>query len=273
MRSIIFVLVCLTFHAIPTVHGEDFVVVPLHPYRMGAADDDLFARRSEKPSATVQLTGTLYVAVSEVTNRQFQEFVDDADYRTSEERLGHDPNWNDYAEKNGPDAPVVVVSWEDANAYCRWASERDGRTYRLLREAEWEFCCRRGLAGECNSRESLLKTQRDAVVGRVEKSIDVIIPDGIERGQARTHPKPVKESQLNRMGLRGMLGNVAEWCQDVYVLHAAEGAGNGLPEQRVIRGGSFAYGVDRARCTYRSWGHREKGSLSFLGFRICYESD
>ena len=273
MRFTVFILACLTLDATTLVYAEDFVSVPLQPYRMGASDDVLFARRSEKPAAMVELSGTLHVGVSEVTNLQFREFVEDTGYQTSEERRGRDPFWSDFAEENGPNAPVVVVSWVDANAYCRWASDRDGRKYRLLNEAEWEFCCRKGLAGECNSRESLLETQRDAVVGRVEKSIDVVIPDGIKRGQARTKPLPVDESQTNDIGLRGMLGNVAEWCQDVYVLHAAEGAGNGLPEQRVIRGGSFAYGVDRARCTYRSWGHREKGSLSFLGFRICYESD
>src|SRR6056297_3501439 len=239
MRFTVFILACLTLDATTLVYAEDFVSVPLQPYRMGASDDVLFARRSEKPAAMVELSGTLHVGVSEVTNLQFREFVEDTGYQTSEERRGRDPFWSDFAEENGPNAPVVVVSWVDANAYCRWASDRDGRKYRLLNEAEWEFCCRKGLAGECNSRESLLETQR----------------------------------QTNDIGLRGMLGNVAEWCQDVYVLHAAEGAGNGLPEQRVIRGGSFAYGVDRARCTYRSWGHREKGSLSFLGFRICYVSD
>ncbi len=273
MRTITFVLAYLILGNVPTLHGEEFVAVQLQPYQMGAADNDLFANRNEKPSTMAQLSGTIHVAVTEVTNEQFRKFVEATDYKTSAERLGRDPYWIGYAKDNGPSAPVVAVSWEDANAYCRWASKRDGRAYRLLREAEWEFCCRQGLAGNCNSLESLLNTQRDAIVGREENSIDVVIPDGIKRGQTRTKPIDVNESEIDLIGLRGMLGNVAEWCEDVYVFQVAKDQGKGLPKQRVIRGGSFYYGVDRARCTYRSWGHREKGSLHFLGFRVCYGED
>jgi formylglycine-generating enzyme required for sulfatase activity len=38
--------------------------------------------------------------------------------------------------------PVVNVSWKDANAYVAWLSRKTGRTYRLLREAEWEYAAR-----------------------------------------------------------------------------------------------------------------------------------
>ncbi|WP_182871554.1 SUMF1/EgtB/PvdO family nonheme iron enzyme, partial [Stieleria mannarensis] len=83
MRFTVFILACLTLDATTLVYAEDFVPVPLQPYRMGASDDDLFARRSEKPSAMVELSGTLHVGVSEVTNRQFREFVEDTGYQTS----------------------------------------------------------------------------------------------------------------------------------------------------------------------------------------------
>ena len=42
------------------------------------------------------------------------------------------------------DEPVLNVSWNDAVAFCAWLSKKEGATYRLPTEAEWEYACRAG---------------------------------------------------------------------------------------------------------------------------------
>ena len=46
--------------------------------------------------------------------------------------------------KEGPNYPASYVSWEDAVEFCRRLSQKEGRTYRLPTEAEWEYACRAG---------------------------------------------------------------------------------------------------------------------------------
>ncbi|ESQ00567.1 Hypothetical protein B591_05899 [Streptomyces sp. GBA 94-10 4N24] len=121
------------------------------------------------------------------------------------------------AGPGGPDAPVTEVSWTDALRYCnllsqalglrpcylldddpdaratRWDQDADG--FRLPTEAEWEYACR---AGSPQVRYGPLD-----VVAR-------------HRGNSGGRLHPVATRQANAFGLYDMLGNVWEWCWDLY---------------------------------------------------------
>ena len=114
----------------------------------------------EKPQHEVRITRPFYLGVTEVTRGQFRRFVDDAGYQTEAEKDGKGGyGWNEETKKfeqnprytwqnagfeQTDEHPVVNVSWNDARAFIAWLSRKEGKTYRLPTEAEWEYACRAG---------------------------------------------------------------------------------------------------------------------------------
>ena len=130
-------------------------LIPPGEFLMGATPDDEQAKADERPQHPVRLTRPFYLGVTEVTNAQFERFVTATGYRTEVEVDGkgawlasdhtRDPSrtWRKLAEI-GADFPVTCVTWKDAGEFCRWLSDREGKTYRLPTDAEWEYACRAG---------------------------------------------------------------------------------------------------------------------------------
>jgi sulfatase modifying factor 1 len=142
--------------------------------------------------------------------------------------------------------PVVHISWEDANAYAKWAGKR------LPTEAEWEFAARAGLSNQPFTwgSEPVDKGKLKTNVWQGNFPNRNLLADGFA-GSA-----PVRSFAPNAYGLYDMAGNVWEWCSDWYnadyyaqcankTTKDPAGAGSSYdPEEpsmpkRVVRGGSF----------------------------------
>lgn len=169
-------------------------------------------------------------------------------------RLQEGANWRS-PEGPGSDIqkrmnhPVVHIAWVDAVEYCKWRSQKEGATYRLPTEAEWEFAARGGLDQKKYVWGDELKPggkcQANYWQGQFPNQ------NTLEDGYERT--APVASYPPNGYGLYDMAGNVWEWCldnygQDYYLespLKNPMGPRAGIdpnePEapKRVQRGGSF----------------------------------
>lgn len=142
--------------------------------------------------------------------------------------------------------PVVHISWEDANAYAKWAGKR------LPTEAEWEFAARAGL-----SNQPFTWGSEPVDRGKTKTNIwQGNFPDRNLVADGFAGSAPVRSFEPNAYGLYDMAGNVWEWCSDWYnadyYTHCADKTiinprgpsysfdpeEPGMPK-RVVRGGSF----------------------------------
>jgi formylglycine-generating enzyme required for sulfatase activity len=202
---------------------------------------------AEYPPHQVNITRNFYVQTTEVTNEQFQRFVNETGYRTTAETLGETTwtilsqrkpgeqkdNWEEtkkganWRHPFGPRSsidgksrhPVMLVSWRDAQAFCQWLSKKERKTYRLPTEAEWEYACRGPQSklypwGDELPPKSLVGNLADktALEKYGEKGLEFL--PGYDDHYAET--APVGSFKPNGFGLYDMVGNVAEWCHDFY---------------------------------------------------------
>ncbi len=154
--------------------------------------------------------------------------------------------------------PALSMTHHAAMEYCRWLSQRTGRTYRLPTEAEWEYACRAG------------GTSRYGFGDDAEPLAD----HAWFRDNADERPRPVGRKKANAWGLFDIHGNVAEWVldryeRDVYARWAAKPGPPGpvlLPDQsrypNSVRGGSWDDAAAVQRCAARrasdpSWNRRD----------------
>ncbi len=200
----------------------------------------------EAPAHEVVISAPFRISATEVTNAQYELF---------------DPGHREYRGRNRfsfrDGEAVVYVSWDDAAAFCEWLSEKEGKSYRLPTEAEWEYVCRAGsmgpyAIGDRALPKSMLKNQ-------------------VETWDPRPVPLDVGKSIPNAWGVYDMHGNVEEWCLDWYGPYPSsvqkDPAGPAEGISKVVRGGSHNTPAEYLRSSNRSSSFPGDRTL-FTGFRI-----
>lgn len=221
---------------------------------------------NERPVREVCVSD-FYMGKYEVTNAQYKRF-----------RPGHDSGTSEGMSLDKDGMPVVNVSWDDAMAFAAWLSQESGKIYRLPTEAEWEYAARSGSEmnhfwGNSPDRACEYANVADMSAKELRPKWTTFFCDD---GYATV--APVGSFKPNEFGLYDMLGNVWEWCRDVYnseayiKLPSMDPLFAGRGEYRVMRGGGWSNGPLGIRSSHRvglspNFGHHS------LGIRLVMEAD
>jgi formylglycine-generating enzyme required for sulfatase activity/tRNA A-37 threonylcarbamoyl transferase component Bud32 len=213
--------------SLPTITnsiGMKLVLIPAGEFQMGSEKGE----SNEKPVHEVQIEKPFYLGETEVTQGQWEAV------------MGSNPS-----HFKGPDLPVEQVSWEDSQEFLKKLSDKEGKSYRLPSEAEWEYACRAG-------------SQTEYCFGDGDSNLGEYAWYDANSG-GETHP--VGQKKPNGWGLYDMHGNVREWCQDwsqsdFYSKSEATVpspiCNNSASRDRVVRGGGWDFGAWFCRSVRRS---------------------
>ncbi len=269
--------------SIRTSAGGKMVPIPAGDFVMGSPEDEPF-RDPDERAHPVTLTRPFYLGAGPVTVREFAQFIKDTGYWTAAESaagIGWDAasgqwtrgpySWKRPGWEQGGDEPAVCLAWDDAVAYCRWLSARDGREYRLPTEAEWEYACRAGTTTPFSSGADLAPTQAN---------YDHRYPYewGRTGGVGPGRTTPAGRYPANAWGLYDMHGNAWEWCADWYDMthydttrRRRDPAGGARGFARVLRGGAWCVGARDCRSALRRCGDVSASRYNdgATGFRVA----
>jgi formylglycine-generating enzyme required for sulfatase activity len=272
--------------------GMRLVLIPPGEFHMGSST-------GRPPDATprhrVRLARPFLMGAHEVSQGQFAAFVAATGHVTDAERQPEKRLWNpdaggwldtsgyswrDPGFAQDEDHPVALVSWTDAAAFCDWLCGKEGRSYRLPTEAEWEYCYRAGSTAKWYCGDNL--NQLGLVANIADESLKQSHPNCPRTGawnDGHVFTAPLGSLGSNAFGLCDMAGNVYEWCYDWYQRDYYRESPSSDPEgpakatNRVIRGGGWNCAPDMCTAFSRNGLHPPDWSTNTLGFRVVCEVD
>lgn len=233
----------------------EFVLIPPGDFMMGSciSPDESVEKYGgvagwyefEHPRHEVRIREPFCLQTTPVTQGQWKKV------------MGNNPS---HFRPCGEDCPVEAVSWDDAQDFIKRINDMEGTgKYRLPSEAEWEYACRAGSAGEFCFGDDLGKLGEYAWYE--------------DNSGKRTHL--VGGKKPNAWGLYDMHGNVMEWVEDdshnTYDGAPVDGTAwidRGRGACRVFRGGGWGFGALYCRSAYR-FGGRPDFKAAVLGFRLA----
>ncbi|MBX3064661.1 MAG: formylglycine-generating enzyme family protein [Anaerolineae bacterium] len=234
------------------INGIAYVYVPAGCFMMGSAENDLNAYDPEKPQHQVCITKSYWIGKFEVTNAEYQRFIDAGGYGTRNYWSEDGWIWKDFRtmprDYNGftePDQPRVGITWYEAEALAKWAGGR------LPTEAEWEYAAR----GPYSPIYPWGDEYKVGYANVDERDIDGTFLE-------KTAPVDSYLNGVSWVGAYNMVGNVWEWCADWYWCDGSCGydasqrddpTGVDSGDGHVMRGGSWDYSPRFARAAYRQW--------------------
>jgi formylglycine-generating enzyme required for sulfatase activity len=246
--------------------------IPEGQYYLGSND----GLADEFPPSVAEVASGFWISETEITNAQYSWFDPEHDSRYIDQQAKD--HGNPGYPANGPNQPVMRISWDEANRFCNWAAMQIGPSVivSLPSEVEWEWASRAGTNtpfwyGELDVDFSSYANLADAQVARFrwgQGGVDYMRKaEEVDDGQMIVCD--VARYEPNAWGLYDMHGNVAEWTRSVYGSYPPNNVMLGDPglQRRVVRGGSWRDWPERATASFRI-PYQPYQKVQGVGFRI-----
>ncbi|MEJ7616490.1 MAG: bifunctional serine/threonine-protein kinase/formylglycine-generating enzyme family protein [Pyrinomonadaceae bacterium] len=221
------------------------IYIPSGVYMMGRAAAGANQKLTNQWPAHQVIVNHFVIDKTEITNDEYAAFVRETGYQPP-------PTW----QQNGPPEgagqwPATNVTLADINAFAAWRSRRDGISYRLPTEAQWEYVAR-----SCS--EELPYPWGASWIRH-----------GANVGASSLKPVGSFPAGASSRGVVDLIGNAWEWTSTEASFY--EGNDHVLPEKEqgwmVVRGGSFKTSADSVTSTTRGWVPSSTKDPT-LGFRL-----
>jgi len=223
----------------------EMVYIPAGEFEMGQQEG-----MDTRPMHRVFLPA-FFIDTYEVTNKRYKRFIDATTHKVP---WSQDPAAAPYAwewqtrmfPRGKGEDPVVLVSWEDAKAFCLWAGKA------LPTEAQWEKAAR-------------------GARGKIYPWGDVWLPGKAntwESSLRETAPSGVFEGDVSEYGVHDLAGNVSEWVEDWFAPYPGNSIVNydAGEKYKVLRGGSWDYFHSIATGYHRQYAIPHS-QMTAIGFR------
>jgi len=228
--------------------GMKLTLIPAGDFMMGSNS----GKDEEKPVHRVRISKAFYLGTTEVTQKVWKSV------------MGTEP-WKEGSKaKEGNDYAASYISWNDAQAFCKKISEKEGKKYRLPTEAEWEYACRAGT------------TTKASFGDAIDKLGDYAWYKDNTEDVGEKYANRVGQKRPNPWGLYDIHGNVWEWCSDVRGSYenspTTDPQGPRAGTSRVVRGGSCWNSASSCRSASRYY-YSPSCRYGSLGFRVVCSSE
>ena len=293
-----------------TAASISMVAIPGGEFNMGSPANEPFRKEDEGPQKKVRVSD-FFMGEIEVTWDQFWAFYSEtmSEGRTPPAVIYANNSREDIDAVSGPtppfglpdqgwgmgSRPAITMTHYSAQTFCQWLSLKTGRKYRLPTEAEWEYAARGGTDTPYFFEGNPKKLSNEGFLKNIFKPDTTgIYSYTVYANNSSNKTKMPEDVKANPFGLKNMLGNVMEYCEDWYAEDAYKSITEGEldpkgPEtgkEHVVRGGHYNSDAADLRSAARSHTDHDKwlrtdpqnpksiwwySDIKGIGFRVVCE--
>ena len=293
-----------------TAASISMVAIPGGEFNMGSPAGEPFRKEDEGPQKKVRVSD-FFMGEIEVTWDQFWAFYSEtmSEGRTPPAVIYANNSREDIDAVSGPtppfglpdqgwgmgSRPAITMTHYSAQTFCQWLSLKTGRKYRLPTEAEWEYAARGGTDTPYFFEGNPKKLSNEGFLKNIFKPDTTgIYSYTVYANNSSNKTKMPEDVKANPFGLKNMLGNVMEYCEDWYAEDAYKSITDGEldpkgPEtgkEHVVRGGHYNSDAADLRSAARSHTDHDKwlrtdpqnpksiwwySDIKGIGFRVVCE--